>query len=140
MQVASDIMVKDVLTCSDTDSLLDGHKLMQQHHVRHIPVISEDDGRYLGMLTHKEVLKQAFQITDAHGTHRLDRYESRIKVGDIMACDVAPIAPDLPIDEAGEFFLTTKQGCLPVCENNEIIGILTSIDFVKLSVKLLKEM
>jgi len=138
MQTVSDIMTDNILTCTDMDTLLDGHRLMKENNIRHVPVVSKENGHYVGMLTHKEVLKQAFQITDVHGTNRLDRYESKIKIKDIMTEEIETIAPDLPLDQAGNFFLTSKQGCLPVCKDNEVIGILTSVDFVKLSMTLLK--
>lgn len=140
MQTASEIMATNIFTCTESNTLLDGHKLMQEHNVRHIPVLSSEDGHYVGMLTHREVLKHAFQITDAHGTRRLDRYESKIKLKDILCDEVEPISPEMPIDKAGEFFLTNKQGCLPVCQDAKIIGIITSVDFVKLSLRLLKEL
>ncbi|MBL4867963.1 MAG: CBS domain-containing protein [Pseudomonadales bacterium] len=139
MQTASDIMATTILTCTDQETLLDGHNLMQENNIRHVPVICADDGHYMGMLTHKEVLKQVIKIADVHGTNQLNRYEARIKIKDIMCDDVNSIAPDMPIDKAGEYFLGEKQGCLPVCEDDKVIGIITSVDFVKLSLQLLNE-
>ena len=58
---------------------------------------------------------------------------------DIMDTDLETIQPQLPLLNAGEFFVESKHGCLPVVVEGKLEGILTSADFVKLSLTLLRE-
>ena len=55
----------------------------------------------------------------------------------IMRTDVALAVPDLPLRQAAEVLLTQKYGCLPVVEHGKLVGILTSSDFISLSLELM---
>ena len=41
------------------------------------------------------------------------------------------VHPDTPLSLAAELLITNKIGCLPVVENQKLVGILTEADFVK---------
>lgn len=45
--------------------------------------------------------------------------------------------PDMELVDAGEFFMSKKASCLPVVQGNKLVGIITSVDFVKLSLHFL---
>ena len=56
-----------------------------------------------------------------------------------MNKDILTVSPDTGLDMAAEFFIENKYGCLPVTQDNKLIGILTPVDFVKLAHKMLTE-
>lgn len=138
-EITADIMSGNVISCADTDNLAHAHQLMKDNHIRHLPVVSAAGGEYLGIITQKEVLKHAFAATAQAGLGKLAEIQSRVPVTEIMATDVETIQPQLPLLNAGEYFVESKHGCLPVVVDGKIQGILTSADFVKLSVTLLRE-
>lgn len=137
-KIAADIMIRDVRTCLTTDSLARARQLMREHRVRHLPVLKADTGDYAGVLTQKAMLREAFTIANKFGMDELDAQEAKRQVQSIMETDAETIQPQLPLLEAGRFFLACRHGCLPVLEKGRIVGILTSADFVKLSVRLLE--
>ncbi len=136
--VANDIMSRTVITCTSRDSLAEARKRMKENNIRHIPVVDDLTGCFEGVLTQKELLKQAFDIANKFGMADLDHQESKRKVRDFMCADARTIAPDTSLREAGEYFVASKYGCLPVLEGKKVVGILTSADFVKLSIRLLE--
>ncbi|MFE8070465.1 CBS domain-containing protein [Marinobacteraceae bacterium S3BR75-40.1] len=136
--VTRDIMITNVITCHEDDTLGLARKLMKDHNIRHIPVVDKDSGDFIGLVTQKAVLREMMIVADHFGMDDLERQEKKKKVGELMETGVETIQPQLSLLEAGQYFIDCKHGCLPVLEGGKIVGILTSADFVKLSVALLK--
>ena len=138
-EITADIMSSNVISCQETDHLAHAHQLMKDNHIRHLPVVSAETGDYLGLITQKEILRHAFAATAQAGLAKLTEIQSQVPVSEIMATDVETIQPQLPLLNAGEYFVDSKHGCLPVVVDGKLQGILTSADFVKLSVTLLRQ-
>lgn len=137
MHTINEIMVNNVVTCPKDGSLLTGHQLMKEKRVRHLPVVDEQ-GEILGILGQKEVLKEVLAIINDRGAHRLEYYEDRVPVVKIMS-EAHTTSPDTSLKNAGEHFLRNRGGCLLVAEDNKLLGIVSSQDFVRLSLDLLRE-
>lgn len=139
-RIAEDIMTRNVLTCTEQDTVAHAHQLMAQKSIRHLPVVDSGSGEFLGVITQKDLLRHAFSVVAKAGLSQLEAVESTKKVGDVMTRDVETIQPQLALQEAGRFFMACKHGCLPVVVDGKLQGILTSADFVKLSVQLLAQL
>ncbi len=59
------------------------------------------------------------------------------RVSQIMRCPPITIEPKATITEAMKKMHHHKIGCLPVVVDNELIGIITEMDFVRISARLL---
>lgn len=131
-------MITELLTLTPQCTLLDAEQLMREHHVRHIPIVDESR-RLVGLLSQKEFLREAFKITDKFGAHHLQDYFSRTAIGDCTSTTFTKVAPHLALKAAGERLRKEKQGCLLVADaDNQLIGIVTSQDFVRLAISLLE--
>lgn len=138
-RLTQDIMATKVLHCTEQDTLATAHKMMRDHHIRHMPVVNSKTGEFMGLVTQKEVLRHAFSIAGTQGLAAIESAESQIPVTQVMSRDAETVQPQLPLLEAGRFFLESKHGCLPVVVDGKLVGIITSADFVKLSVRLLQQ-
>jgi CBS domain-containing protein len=131
-------MASNVICISHKASLKDAHELMQTRGVRHLPVISETDGSLVGVLTHKKMISAVMSMINKYGTDALARKERGQLIEDLMETDFQKLTEDEPLKIVVEYFIDNKLGCLPVIDNeNNVIGILTSSDFVKLCSHLL---
>ena len=139
-RTTADIMATHVLHCTEQDSLATAHRLMREHHIRHMPVVDSNTGEFLGLVTQKEVLRQAFTIAGTRGIAALESAEANVPVLDVMSRDAETVQPQLSLLDAGRYFVESKHGCLPVVVDGKLVGIITSADFVKLSVTLLGQM
>lgn len=137
-RIADDIMTRNVLTCTELDSVAHAHQIMSQKNIRHLPVVSASTGDFIGVITQRELLRHAFSVVAKGGIAQLEAVESSKSVAEVMTRDVETIQPQLSLKDAGRFFTECKYGCLPVVVDGRLLGILTSADFVKLSVKLLE--
>lgn len=138
LKTTADLMIRNIVTCTPEDSLATAREIMKEKSIRHIPVVNKDSNALMGVITQKNLLKEAFDIADKFGMNELEYQEKKRLVKDFMDTDVKSISPQTPLLEAGEHFIKSKHGCLPVLENDQLVGILTSSDFVKLSVDLLR--
>ena len=113
MIYVSDLMTSRVFTLRRTDTLQDVRSLMQLAKIRHIPV-TEDGDRFVGLLTHRDLLGYAVSHLAEINREEQEEIESSILVGDIMQTDVRTVAPDTLLREAAEILYRNKYGCLPV--------------------------
>jgi CBS domain-containing protein len=51
-----------------------------------------------------------------------------MKVSECMTPDVDLVAPDQPIREAAQFMLRSDAGAMPVCDGDQLIGMVTDRD------------
>ncbi|MGZ9899363.1 CBS domain-containing protein [Shewanella gaetbuli] len=134
----SDIMTPPPVCISHEASLRDAHELMQTRNVRHLPVISEQDGKFIGMLTHKKMIASVLKMLNKYGQGALERKERYTPIADIMDTEVQVLALNESLNEVVQYFIDNKLGCLPVLdEQRNVVGIVTSSDFVKLCQRLL---
>lgn len=139
MKTVSDIMVRDVICVNESDTVYQARMLMKDKGVRHLPVIDSDSGHYAGMLMQRSLLNHAFNMVEKFGLSGLQKREQRTLVREIMSADCESVSPDMELLSAAEYFTHKKSSCLPVVENQQLKGIITSVDFVKLAVYLLKQ-
>ena len=92
MIYVSDLMTSRVFTLRRTDTLQDVRSLMQLAKIRHIPV-TEDGDRFVGLLTHRDLLGYAVSHLAEINREEQEEIESSILVGDIMQTDVRTVSP-----------------------------------------------
>jgi CBS domain-containing membrane protein len=117
-----DVMTREVLTVAPEEAADLGAQIMSLGRIRHLPVV-EADGRLVGMLSQRDVL----------------RVEAGRTAGDVMTRDVRTVAPDTSLLEAAETMQRFKIGSLPVMEDGRLVGILTEADFVDLAIRWLSD-
>lgn len=136
MQKVADIMTSKVISLKQTDNLNQARMLLKEHNIRHLP-ITDDKGHFAGLLTQRDLLNYAFTVVENYGFSKLEAHEKRTLIEDVMNVDCDTVSSDAALKTAGRFFVDNKHGCLPVVDDGELTGILTSVDFVKLALYLL---
>jgi len=104
---------------------------MDWRHIRHVPV-EDEEGRLVGLVTHRALLRLLSGGTQTPNTNPLT-------VGEIMKTDPITVSSTTPTLEALELMRRNKVGCLPVVDGDQLVGILTSYDFLEASARLFKE-
>lgn len=138
MRSISDIMVVDVLSVNDTDTVYRARAVLKENGVRHLPVLDHQSGQFVGIVTQGSILNYTLKIVEKFGLSALDKRDKRNLVNEVMVTDCETANPDMELITAAEFFIKKKSSCLPVVQGSELKGIVTSVDFVKLALHLLK--
>lgn len=136
-KTVADIMTENVLAVTPEDNLQTVHQLMRDKNIRHVPVVER--GELKALLTQKIIMREVIKLLSQYGQQELSAQEAQINVMDIADTSPLAIFTDTPLLETASYFLQQRHGCLPVINNDrKLIGIVTSSDFVRLSLNLLK--
>lgn len=112
------IMTPDPITVMASTSLDEARALFAEHHIHHLPVV-DTEGVVIGMLSQSDYLK-------AHG-------QDLNSVGDLMTKGLAKLEADDTVRTAANLFTLNKFHALPIVDaNNHLVGIVTTLDLIKL--------
>lgn len=122
----SDIIVRDWMserptTISPHTKASDAYRLMAEQHIRHLPVMEDD--QIVGVVSLGD-LRQAHANTDMTGEYIL-------RADAIMHANPVVIAVDATIRDAAKTMLWNKIGCLPVVQDGLLVGIVTETDLIR---------
>lgn len=135
-KVIADIMTTSVFQLDIENSMYEVHKLMKESQIRHVPISQNNE--FKGVVTQKAIISKVMYLLDNYGSSSLERREKSVSVSDLIDKKVVFANPDMPLVDAAEFFLANRHGCLPIVDKDNLLqGIVTSSDFVKLSLTLL---
>jgi CBS domain-containing membrane protein len=125
-----DLMTADVLTVRPEDSLATLRDLMDDAHIRHVPVVAED-GSLAGLVSERDLLRRASTAdADIPVSVQADVFAG-VSVREIMTWDVETTESDENVATAAQIMLDNKYGCLPVVDGGALVGILTEADCVR---------
>jgi CBS domain-containing protein len=123
-------MSTDLFTVKPDDLIDLAASVMDWRHIRHVPV-EDTDGRLAGLITHRGLLRMMI--------NRAGSDSKPITVQEIMVEDPIVVSPSTSSLEAMDLMRSHRVGCLPVVENNHLVGIVTSYDFLEAAAKLFRQ-
>lgn len=116
------------------DLIMDAMKLIKEQHIRHIPIVSEDAGKLVGLVTETDILK-----TVLHGKSMTpdEQYHATLDMllplERIMVRDVFTLPADAPVGDAVAAVLNRRIRCIPVIDGGgQVVGIVTETDLLQL--------
>jgi len=134
-----ELMTTPVYSLRETDTLQNARALMDQKHIRHVPITSGEN-TFSGLITNRDVLANTISHLAEIDKDTQDEIDAGIPLKEIMRTDVRTLSPDDTVKEAANILHHHKYGCLPVVENGKLVGIVTEADFLQLTVQLLEAM
>lgn len=126
-----DIMSQDIRTLGRNDKLSIADDIMKQGRIRHMPVV-DADGLVCGVLSQRDLFRGVLLRSLGYGSRLEDKLLDSHPVKEAMGEDLHTATPDMLATEAARIMMENKVGCLPVLEDDKLVGIVTESDFVKL--------
>lgn len=129
--LVEDIMIRDVTTLTPDDSIAHAIKLMNEKRIRHLPVINSTN-QVVGLVTDRD-------LRDARPSiFRLEEHKEDLNnpIKTIMREDVITGHPLDFVEETAGLFYEFKIGCLPIVQDDVLVGILTETDMLHTLVQL----
>ena len=124
-------MTTDLFTVKPDDVVDLAASVMDWRHVRHVPV-EDEEGRLVGLVTHRGLLRLMSSGARANA-------DGHTTVKEVMVTNPLTVSPSTPSLEAMEIMRRNRVGCLPVVDGNELVGIVTSYDFLEASARLFEQ-
>jgi CBS domain-containing protein len=130
-QTVGQFMSTDLFTLRPNDLVDLAASLMEWRHIRHVPV-EDENGRLVGLVTHRGLLRLLSRSPNAPDG-------SSMTVREIMKANPTSVTSTTPTLEAIEIMRRSGIGCLPVVDDNQLVGIVTSYDFLTATASLFKQ-
>jgi acetoin utilization protein AcuB len=123
------VMQKQVITATPDMTLTDVQRLMREHHIRHVPVVSGK--QMVGIITDRDVREASPSPATTLTRGEIAYQMATTPIKQCMTKDVVWIGPDMDMVQATRLLLQRQCGCLPVVDNGTLVGIITELDCLR---------
>jgi len=120
-------MTTKLLTVRPDDSMDLAASIMDWKRVRHVPV-ENDEGQLVGLVSHRSILKKVVDGDNNKAT----------AISEIMNDHPIYAHPKTTTVEAIQIMREKRVSCLPVVENDRLVGVITEYDLIKIASQLLE--
>jgi CBS domain-containing membrane protein len=124
-----DVMGTKLVTISAGDRLSTVEDIMTLGRVRHMPVVSA--GKLVGVVSERDLLRASLSVLSRHRDEERRAFLHVVEISRVMSTPPVVIGPGATIEEAARIMADCKIGCLPVVEDEELIGMLTETDVLR---------
>ena len=124
-----EIMATDIEIVDRNDDLLALQERMAAKQLRHLPVLEQGD--IVGIVTQRDLFKAAMSSAMGYGAKAQQAYLQSVRVKEIMVYPVVTVSPDTSVAAATDLIIAKGIGCLPVVDDNRLIGMVTKTDLLR---------
>ena len=125
-----DYMTRHPIMISPETPAVEAQKLMVETRMRHLPVVG-DGKRILGLITSDRFHLPHTDLASLN-VWEISRFLSNLRVADVMVkrADLFVTTPDATLEEAAQIMCKNNVGCLPVLEDEVVVGLITEVDML----------
>lgn len=129
--IVEEIMKKDVITLFENDSIADAVRLMGDKKIRHLPIINNEH-QLAGIVTDRDIRDATPSIFET------EKFKAGLQnpLKMIMKTDVITGHPLDFVEEVSAILYEHRIGCLPIVNNQKVVGIVTETDLLRTLVEL----
>ena len=124
-KLVRNLMHPGLLTCRADASLGQVSVLLNQHHV-HALIVSDRDGRTIGIISDFDLLAGEWLSSDAESLAAM----RKLTASDLMSHPVDSVEADLPLPQAVNALIEKDVSRLLVTDNGKPTGVISLSDFV----------
>ena len=123
-----EVMIKEVATLDVNDELSLANDIMRLGRIRHLPVV--DGARLVGIVSERDLFRSSLaQVLDCGGQTAREVMKT-VRIKDIMVRDLVTVSPELDLCKAVKMMVDKKIGCLPVVDQDRLVGLITETDIM----------
>ena len=123
-------MTRDPITVSEDTSMKEAMLLLRTHHIRHLPVAN---GKVLvGLVSDRDIRRASPSLLSGISKNDYEQVLEDTSVGRIMTREPFTVTATTTVVDAVSVLVEKKFGSLPVVDGDELVGIFTEIDALKI--------
>jgi CBS domain-containing protein len=127
--VVREIMMGSPVTMKREDTLGLANDVISLGRIRHIPVV--EDGRLVGLLSERDLMGAAATTIFGLKQRSKSALLKSVLVKDVMKKRVVTVKPDTSIKETARLMKEKKIGCVPVVNEGNLVGLVTTTDILR---------
>ena len=116
-----EIMNHNPISVTPEIKLNEAYNIMQNKGIRHLPIL--ENNYLIGVVTDRDLRLATSKLAE-------HPFDPGVSVKNIMSHPVKTASPSDPIESATQLMRELKIGCLPVVEDNKLVGIVTNSDLL----------
>ena len=123
------IMATDLVTLHVDEELSLASDIMNLARIRHLPILEGD--RLVGIISQRDLFRASLASVMGYDYAETRNHLKSVAIREAMVKEVITVGPDSEVQEAGRIMLEKKIGCLPVVQDNRLVGMLTETDVLR---------
>lgn len=128
--IISDYMSKNPICVSTDTSVTEARAIMVREKISKLPVLDKNSN-LVGIITKNDLAKAAPSAATTLDIYEMGYLLSKLKVEKVMTKNPVTVSPDEVIEEAARIMADKEIGCLPVVQDDVLVGIITESDIFK---------
>ena len=124
------VMQTNLVTVPPDTSLLKAQKLIDEKKIAHLLVVDRNK-KLLGMVSDRDLKRSWASSATTLSKHELNYLLNQLTLEVIMAKRVIAVSPGTTIERAAHFMQENRISALPVMDQNELVGIITTTDVMR---------
>jgi CBS domain-containing membrane protein len=124
-----DLMAENPATLDRNETLDIPDTIMSLGRIRHMPVV--EDGKVVGILSQRDLFRSALIVALGFGRKTTSTLIKTIRIKEVMTKPAITIRADAAVSDAARLMIEEKIGCLPVVENERLVGLITETDILR---------
>lgn len=132
--LVKDWMTTNVHTVTPKNSFAEALRLMKEKKIKHLPVV--EGKKVVGMVSDRDIKQFGPSKATSLDIYELNYLLDKTLIKDVMVSPVLTVPAETPVEEAAMTLFDKNIGCLPVIENNELVGIITDRDMYRVLVEI----
>ncbi|PIF32142.1 CBS domain protein [Flavobacterium sp. 9] len=125
----SHIMTKTVITANENDDLRKVVEKLKQNTIRHIPIVKGKE--VVGIISRTDINRLTFGALFEGQEGADEAILDMLTISQVMTSKPKTVSSDTIIRDLAEIFVKEEFHALPVVDNGELKGIVTTTDVVK---------
>ncbi len=123
-----DVMVKEVASLDINDELSLANDIMRLGRIRHLPVL--EGTRLAGIISERDLFRSSLAQALGYGSEATRDLMKKLRIKDVMVQKVVTVSPNTDLCQAARIMVEQKIGCLPVVEDEHLVGLITETDIL----------
>jgi acetoin utilization protein AcuB len=132
-----DYMSRNVTTLPDDARLIDAALLIRRTGKRHVPIVSAETGKLVGILSDRDVSRLAPSVLSERNEEEYNRIFEATSIAQAMTKEPITIASDATVHDAVQLLYSKKISGLCVMKGQELEGIITVTDMLAVLIEML---
>ncbi|RLF59450.1 MAG: hypothetical protein DRN27_02555 [Thermoplasmata archaeon] len=124
-----EIMKEMIYTVSPDDRIIHARRQMIDADIARLPVVN--NGMLIGIISDIDIVYALDKIKKGFPLGKQKHQLEELLVNDVMSAPAITISSDKNVADAAKTMIDYHVGCLPVMQNNKILGVITRTDLIK---------
>jgi CBS domain-containing protein len=134
--LVKEVMTTDLVTVDTLTVMSKVASIFEEHNFHHIPVIDKEDSSLVGIISMMDValLKDwGTRLNIEYSKETNEKLFKSLLAKDVMKLNPVCISPEDNIDRCVDILDDNHFHALPVIENDQLVGLITTYDLIRLA-------